>query len=96
MKILRTSGSRWPRDEPRLHSERVSAVLCKKYAPIRNKIDLTSPIERRAWTKRLGVAAEELRAAVEKVGDAVSAVTKEIELQRKESNKSARDEPLEA
>jgi hypothetical protein len=53
-----------------------------KHPPIRNKIDLTDPAQRRAWTRRLKLSADELKAIVEKVGDSAAAVTKEIELQR--------------
>jgi predicted transcriptional regulator len=53
-----------------------------KRAPIRNKINLTDPGQVRAWTRRLGVPADELKAVVEKVGNSVAAVTKEVELRR--------------
>jgi Protein of unknown function (DUF3606) len=53
-----------------------------KRAPIRNKIDLTDPGHVRAWTRRLGLPADELKAVVEKVGNSVAAVTKEVELRR--------------
>ena len=53
-----------------------------KYPPIRNKIDMADPAQRRAWTRRLGVPANELNAIVERVGNSVAAVTKEVELQR--------------
>ena len=53
-----------------------------KHAPIRNKIDLAEPIQVRAWTRRLDISPDALKAVVEKVGNSVAAVTKEIELQR--------------
>lgn len=53
-----------------------------KHPPIRNKIDLADPAQCRAWTRRLKLSADELKAIVEKVGDSAAAVTKEIELQR--------------
>jgi len=53
-----------------------------KRAPIRNKINLTDPGHVRAWTRRLGLPADELKAIVEKVGNSVAAVTKEVELRR--------------
>jgi hypothetical protein len=53
-----------------------------KHPPIRNKIDLADPAQLRAWTRRLGISAESLKAAVDKVGNSVAAVTKEVELQR--------------
>jgi hypothetical protein len=53
-----------------------------KHPPIRNKINLTDPAQFRAWTRRLKLSADELKAIVEKVGDSAAAVTKEIDLQR--------------
>lgn len=49
---------------------------------IRNKIELTDPAQLRAWTRRLRVSVDELKAIVEKVGNSVAAVAKEVELQR--------------
>ena len=51
-----------------------------KHPPIRNKIDAADPAQVRAWTRRLRVPADELKAIVEKVGNSVAAVTKEVEL----------------
>lgn len=53
-----------------------------RHPPIRNKIDLKDPAQLRAWTRRLGLSAAALKAAVDKVGNSVAAVTKEVELQR--------------
>ena len=53
-----------------------------KHPPIRNKINLTDPAQLRAWTRRLGISADALKAVVDKVGNSVGAVTKEIELRR--------------
>ena len=53
-----------------------------KHPPIRNKIDLKDPAQLRAWTRRLGIPADGLKAIVDKVGNSVAAVTKEVELQR--------------
>ena len=53
-----------------------------KHPPIRNKIDMADPAQVRAWNRRLGIAADSLKAVVEKVGNSVAAVTKEVELQR--------------
>ena len=53
-----------------------------KHPPIRNKINLADPAQFRAWTRRLKLSADELKAIVEKVGDSAAAVTKEIDLQR--------------
>lgn len=59
-----------------------AAMQRVKHSPIRNKIDLKDPAQFRAWTRRLRVSADDLNAVVEKVGNSVAAVTKEIELQR--------------
>jgi Protein of unknown function (DUF3606) len=48
----------------------------------RNKIDLADPQQIRAWTKRLKLSTSELQKIITKVGNSISAVTKEIELQR--------------
>jgi hypothetical protein len=53
-----------------------------KHPPVRNKIDLAEPIQVRAWTRRLDISADALKAVVEKVGNSVAAVTKEVGLQR--------------
>lgn len=53
-----------------------------KHPPIRNKVDMADPAQLRAWTRRLRIPADELRVIVEKVGNSVAAVTKEVELQR--------------
>ncbi|MFL6827274.1 MAG: DUF3606 domain-containing protein, partial [Bradyrhizobium sp.] len=47
-----------------------------KHPPIRNKIDMADPAQVRAWTKRLRIGADDLKALVEKVGNSVAAVTK--------------------
>jgi Protein of unknown function (DUF3606) len=53
-----------------------------KHPPIRNKIDMADPAQVRAWNRRLGISAQSLKAVVDKVGNSVAAVTKEVELQR--------------
>ena len=53
-----------------------------KHPPIRNKIDLEDPTQLRAWTRRLDVSADSLKAVVNKVGNSVAVVTKEVGLQR--------------
>jgi hypothetical protein len=50
--------------------------------PIRNKIDLSDPAQMRAWTKRLGITADDLQRMVGKVGNSIAAVSKEIELRK--------------
>jgi len=46
------------------------------HPPLRNKINLTDSAQVRAWARRLGVSADELKAVVEKVGNSIAAVTK--------------------
>jgi hypothetical protein len=53
-----------------------------KHPPIRNKIDFANPSQVRALSRRLRVPAEELKAIVEKVGNSVAAVSKEVQLRR--------------
>jgi hypothetical protein len=53
-----------------------------KHPPIRNKIDMAEPAQVRAWTRRLRIPADELKSIVEKVGNSVAVVAKEVELQR--------------
>jgi hypothetical protein len=53
-----------------------------KHPPLRNKIDLADPAQLRAWTRRLGISVDSLKSVVDKVGNSVAAVTKEVELQR--------------
>lgn len=52
-----------------------------KRPPIRNKINMADPAQVRTWTRRLRLPADELKAVVEKVGNSIVAVTKEVELQ---------------
>ena len=48
-----------------------------KHPPLRNKIDLADPAQSRAWTRRLRVSADELKAIVEKAGNSVAAVSRQ-------------------
>jgi hypothetical protein len=65
----------------------------KKPAPIRNKINLSDPAQARAWTRRLALPPNELKAVVERVGDSVAAVIKEVEL-RRISHHPTQDAPI--
>jgi hypothetical protein len=56
-----------------------------KHPPVRNKINLKDPAQVRVWTRRLGVAADVLKAAVDKAGNSIAAVTKEVEMQQREA-----------
>ena len=53
-----------------------------KHPPIRNKISLADPTQVRAWTRRLAISADSLKAVIDKVGNSVAVVTKELELRR--------------
>jgi len=53
-----------------------------KRPPIRNKIDMADAAQVRAWNRRLGISSDALKAVVDKVGNSVTAVTKEVELRR--------------
>ena len=50
-----------------------------KPQPIRNKIDLADPSQIRVLKRRLGISADDLQRVVEKVGNSIAAVCKEIE-----------------
>ena len=54
--------------------------------PDRARIDLTDDVAARAWTKKLGKSREEIAAAIEKVGNNVSAVKKELGCKVDEEN----------
>jgi uncharacterized protein DUF3606 len=60
-----------------------------KHPPIRNKINLAEPIQVRAWTRRLDISPDALKAVVDKVGNSIAALTKEVELQRTTRKASA-------
>ena len=53
-----------------------------QHTPIRNKIDLADLAQIRVLKKRLGASDDDLRRAIEKVGNSISAIGKEIALQR--------------
>jgi Protein of unknown function (DUF3606) len=65
-----------------------------KHPPVRNKIGLAEPTQVRAWTRRLDLSPDELKAVVDKVGNSVAAVTKEVEQQRA-ARKAAESPPAE-
>ena len=52
--------------------------LTKRDTPDRSKINLQRPAEVKCWTKVLGVSAEELNRAIDKVGNSAAAVRKEL------------------
>jgi hypothetical protein len=54
-------------------------TLRSKVTPGRRKIDSNDPAELKYWIRHLGVTPEELRRAIERVGNSASAVRKEIQ-----------------
>jgi hypothetical protein len=57
-------------------------MRCSKHPAVRNKIDLSDPSQVRVMKRRLGLSISDLQRVVKKVGNSISAVTKEIELER--------------
>ena len=57
-------------------------MLSKKHQPTRNLINLADGKQVRTLTKRLKISEEELRQIVQKSGNSIAAITKEVELQR--------------
>jgi hypothetical protein len=53
-----------------------------KHPPLRNKLDVADTRQVRLLKKRLGVSADDLLRTVEKVGNSIAAVSKEVELQK--------------
>jgi hypothetical protein len=53
-----------------------------KIQPIRNKLDLSDRVQVRVVTKRLGVSAAELSDLVERVGNSIATIAKEVHLQK--------------
>ena len=56
------------------------ASITKKGQPDRSKINMQEHYEVKYWAKELGVSREQLRSAVDKVGNAAAAVRKELGL----------------
>lgn len=57
-------------------------MLSAKHPPLRNLIDLADSEQVRTLTKRLGISADDLRRVIEKSGNSIAAITKEVELER--------------
>ncbi|MBI5262573.1 MAG: DUF3606 domain-containing protein [Bradyrhizobium sp.] len=53
-----------------------------KRTPIRNRLDLTDARQVRTIKKRLGVTEHELRSIVDKIGDSIAAISKEVDAQK--------------
>ncbi|MBR1206087.1 MULTISPECIES: DUF3606 domain-containing protein [unclassified Bradyrhizobium] len=62
--------------------------LTKKDQFERSKIDLHTPDQMKCWARALGVSKEELRKAVDKVGNSAAAVRKELEASHDERARS--------
>jgi hypothetical protein len=50
----------------------------RKIVPDRSKINVGEPVELRCWSKSLKVSPRDLQRAVDKVGNSVAAVRKEL------------------
>lgn len=55
--------------------------LTKKEKPDRSRINIHQPHEVKHWTNALSVSREDLRRAVDRVGDSAAAVRKELGIQ---------------
>jgi hypothetical protein len=62
--------------------------------PIRNKVDVSDPAQMRAWSKRLGITADNLQRMVGKVGNSIAAISKEIELRKAPSPLKSSSPPV--
>src|SRR3954467_6030050 len=56
--------------------------LTKRDQPDRSKINMSEDFEVKYWLKALGVSKDELKRAVEKVGNSAAAVRKELGVRR--------------
>jgi len=54
----------------------------EKAPAIRNKVDLLDAGQVRLFKKRLGISEEDLRRIVEKVGDSIATISKEVEFEK--------------
>ncbi|MGY3622376.1 DUF3606 domain-containing protein [Bradyrhizobium sp. USDA 10063] len=54
----------------------------EKPSPIRNKLDLSDRVQVRLLKKRLRLSESELSQIVGRIGNSISAITKEVSLQR--------------
>ena len=60
----------------------------EKAPAIRNKVDLLDAGQVRLFKKRLGISEEDLRRIVEKVGDSIATISKEVEFEKTAKAKS--------
>jgi hypothetical protein len=69
----------------RLSNSRIigdSDMRCAKHPPMRNKIDPADTAQVRILKRRLGISGDDLLRVVEKAGNSIAAVTKEVALQK--------------
>ena len=57
-------------------------MLSEKHQPTRNLISLADAEQVRVLTKRLRISVDDLARIVEKSGNSIAAISKEVELQR--------------
>jgi Protein of unknown function (DUF3606) len=65
---------------PRRAQGLTMADLTKQAVPDRSKIALDRPDQVKYWTRHLGITDDELRRAIERVGNSAAAVRKELGL----------------
>jgi Protein of unknown function (DUF3606) len=63
-------------------------MLSEKAPAIRNKLNLLDAGQVRILKKRLGISEEDLRRVVEKVGDSIATISKEVEFEKIAKTKS--------
>jgi hypothetical protein len=57
-------------------------MISAKHPPQRNILNLADPIQVKKLTKRLGISTTVLHRIVEKTGNSIAAICKEVEIQR--------------
>lgn len=57
-------------------------MLTTKHPPQRNIINLADPVQVKKLTKRLGISKDALLGVVEKCGNSIAAISKELEIRR--------------
>jgi hypothetical protein len=57
-------------------------MLSAKRQPVRNLIDLANAQQVRTLTKRLGISEDDLRRIIERSGNSIAAISKEVDLER--------------
>jgi Protein of unknown function (DUF3606) len=59
-------------------------MLCTKRPPIRNLINLSDPRQVRTIRRRLGISGADLERIVQKAGNSIAAISKEVELEKQQ------------